>query len=224
MKIIIYGNGAIAKVIFSYIKEKAEVVGFTVDEACINSGVNSFCGMPLISFNNVQKIFKPQEHSMIIAVGFREMNELRHLKHEEAQQKGYSLATFIHESVMIHNEVFVEEGCIILDHVSIHPGSRILRGTFISSNVNIGHDCRIESFNWINSGVSIAGGCHIGYGCFFGVNSSVAHDVNIGKHNFIAANTLINKNTQNGEVYISEAGRLFRLQSKAFLKFARIFN
>jgi sugar O-acyltransferase (sialic acid O-acetyltransferase NeuD family) len=224
VKIVIYGNGAIAKVVFSYINKKTEVAAFTVDDACIASGVNSFCGMPLIPFNSVQKVFDPQKYSIIIAIGFMEMNELRSLKYEEAQHKGYSLATFIHESVIIHDEVFIEEGCIILDHVSIHPGSRILRGTFISSNVNIGHDCMIESFNWINSGVSIAGGCYIGSGCFFGVNSSVAHNLKIGKQNFIAANTLVNKNTRDGDVYISEAGQLFQLSSKSFLKFARIFD
>ncbi len=221
---MIYGNGAIAKVVFSYIRKKTKVVGFTVDDSCIASGVNSFCGMPLIPFNHVQKVFNPQKYSMIICVGFMEMNELRSLKYEEAQSKGYSLASFIHESVIIHDEVVIDEGCIILDHVSIHPGSRISKGTFISSNVNIGHDCTIYSFNWINSGVSIAGGCYIGSGCFFGVNSSVAHNLNIGKQNFIAANTLINKKTRDGEVYISEAGQLFKLSSKSFLKFARIFD
>jgi len=97
--IVIYGNGAIAKVIFSYIKHKNEVVGFTVDDTCIVNGVNSFCGLPLIPFSQVQTVFNPQIYSMIMAVGFIAMNDLRLLKSEEAQCKGYSLASFIHESV-----------------------------------------------------------------------------------------------------------------------------
>jgi hypothetical protein len=53
------------------------------------------------------------------------------------------------------------------------------------------------------------------------VNSSAAHSLRIGARNFIAANTLINKNTEDDQVYLSEPGQLFRLKSKTFLGFSR---
>jgi tetrahydrodipicolinate N-succinyltransferase len=59
-------------------------------------------------------------------------------------------------------------------------------------------------------------------GCFFGVNSSAAQGLRIGARNFIAANTLVNKHTEDDQVYLSEPGQLFRLKSQSFLGFSRL--
>jgi sugar O-acyltransferase (sialic acid O-acetyltransferase NeuD family) len=224
MKTVVYGNGAMAKVLYSYARHSMNICGFTVDDSCIPANSDSFCNLPLVPLSKIQETFDPEECQMIIAVGFLDMNELREKKYLELKSKGYVFSTYIHESVLIHDDVTIAENCIILDHVSIHPGCRIGQGTFITSNVNVGHDCFVGPYNWINAGVSIAGGCHIGQGCFWGVNSSTAENIDIGKHNFIAANTLINKNTKDNEVYLSEPGQLFRLSSKSFLNFIKKKN
>lgn len=212
-----------ARVLFSYARRKIDVCGFTVDD-CIAGNSNTFCALPLVPFSRVQDVFDPKSYKMIIAIGFIDMNDLRQKKHVEGREKGYRFESYVHESVLIHDDVSIEENCIILDHVSIHPGCKIGPGTFISSNVNIGHDNIIGPYNFLTSGVSIGGGCHIGSGCFFGINSSVAHGINVGARNFIAANTLLNKNTRDNEVYLSEPGQLFRLKSKAFLKFSQVLD
>jgi sugar O-acyltransferase (sialic acid O-acetyltransferase NeuD family) len=222
VKTIIYGNGAIAKLLFSYARHSMDIACFTVDDVCIADNADSFLGLPLVPFSHVENQFSPITYNMIMAIGFIEMNELRTRKYFEARQKGYHFTSFVHESFFIHDDVVIEENCMILDHVSIHPGCRIGRGTFISSNVNIGHDCIIGEANWINSGVAIAGGCAIGGGCFFGVNSSAGHGLSIGARNFIAANTFINKHTEEEQVYLSEPGELFKLKSKAFLRFSQV--
>jgi sugar O-acyltransferase (sialic acid O-acetyltransferase NeuD family) len=198
-----------------------EISGFTVDDHCISATASTFCGLPLVPFSSVQKVYDPHIYQILIVVGFAEMNELRDRKYAEAAEKGYSFASYIHPSMHIHDDVLIDPGCIILENVTIHPGSRIGSRTFISSNVSIGHDCIIKSSNWINSGVSMAGNCVICEGCFFGVNSSVADAIHIGARNIIGANTLINKNTGENEVHISEGGQRFPLSSKEFLKFTR---
>jgi len=224
MKTIIYGNGSIAKLLFSYARHSMKIAGFTVDDACIVDKADTYLNLPIIPFSQLEKKFDPASHNMIIAIGFIEMNALRSRKYLEAKKMGYSFTSFVHPSVFMHDDVIIEENCVILDHVSIHPGCRIEAGTFISSNVNIGHDCIVKKSNWINSGVSIAGGCNIGEGCFFGVNSSATQGLHIGAHNFIAANTLINKNTEINQVYLSEPAQLFRLKSDAFLRFSQVLN
>ncbi|OBV40946.1 acetyltransferase [Janthinobacterium psychrotolerans] len=220
MKTIIYGNGSIARLLYSYARHSMDIVGFTVDDSCIDHARPEFLGLPLLAFSQVERHFPPSGHAMLIAVGFTDMNALRARKHVEAEHKGYRFASFVHESVIRHDDATIEDGCIVLDHVSIHPGCRIGRGTFISSNVNLGHDCHIGAYGWINAGISIAGGCHIGEACFFGVNASATHGLRIGARNFIAANTLINRDTLDDQVYLSEPGQLFRLNSDTFLKFA----
>ena len=224
VKIVIYGNGAMARVLHSYARRCMDVSGFTVDDSCIAADASTLCGLPLVPFSRAQEAFDPADCRMIIAMGFIDMNELRERKYVEAREKGYSFTSFVHDSVLIHDDVTIGENCIILDHTSIHPGCRIAQGAFVSGNVNLGHDCTIGSSNWICSGVSIAGGCQIGAGCFLGVNASVAHGVRLGARNFIAANTLVNRSTEDDAVYLSEPGQLFRLNSKSFLRFSRVLG
>jgi len=211
-----------ARVLYSYAKDVFDICGFCVDECCIKNGENTFCNLPLVTFEKVQDFFNPNEYKMISSVGFIEMNELREKRYREAKEKGYSFVSYIDRSVRINDDIEIEDNCIILDFVSIHTGSKIKRGTFISSNVNIGHDCLIEPYNWINSGVSIAGECKVGKGCFWGVNSSLGNGLSIGEKNFVAANTFVAKDTKDNEVYLSEPAQKFKLDSKKFLKFANI--
>lgn len=222
-KLLIYGNGAMARLLYSYVRHTREVCGFTVDDQCMVNQ-DSYCGLMLAPFSQVEAIFNPNDCEIIIAVGFIEMNDLRARKYQEAKAKGYSFSSYVHTSLLKHDGVTIDENCIILDHVSIHPGCTIRCGVFISSNVNLGHDCEIGANSWVNAGVAISGGCTVGECCFFGVNASLGHNVKIGSHNFISANTFIGRNTQDDEAYLSEPGQLFRLKSKALLKFSRIFD
>ncbi|HCY64069.1 MAG TPA: hypothetical protein DHV59_14845 [Oxalobacteraceae bacterium] len=218
--LVIYGNGAMARLLFSFARRRMRVAAFTVDDHCIADGQNVFCGLPLVPFSAIEKHHSPSTCSMIVAVGYAEMNEVRERKYLEAKAKGYRFESYVHESVFMHDGVVIEENSIVLDHVSIHAGSHIGHSTFISSNVNIGHDCRIGHANWINSGVAIAGGCEVGSHGFWGVNACLGQGVRIGQQNFIGANTLISRSTGDGEVYLSEPGMKFKLNSKAFLKFS----
>ena len=223
-KTLIYGNGAMAKVVYAYAKHTHDIAGFTVDDVCIAEGVKEYLGLPLIPFSRVENVFSPNTHQMLIAMGFIDMNALRAKKYHEAKQKGYGFTRYIHPGVMVHDDVNIGENSVILDFVSIHPGCQLGHSTFISSNVNVGHDCIIEDNNWINAGVSIAGGCHIKQGCFFGVNASLVHGVTIGEQNFIAANTVITQSTADEEVFISEPGQRFKLKSRSFLRFANVLG
>lgn len=220
-KLIIYGNGSIARLLLSYISSEYKVCGFTVDDDCIKD--DEFCGLPIVPFSEVDFHFKPQEYKMIIAIGFIEMNDLRYQKYFQAKQLGYNFATYIDSSVKLHDNVQVSENCIILDFVSIHPGTHIGHSTFISSNVNIGHDCIISHTNWINSGVSIAGGVTLSNKCFLGINSSLSHGIKVGEQSFIGGNVLLSNNSEPKEVYISDGTmKLSRLNSYSFLKFSEL--
>jgi sugar O-acyltransferase (sialic acid O-acetyltransferase NeuD family) len=214
---IIYGNGAMARVLHSYARHTMNIVAFTVDDHCIAPNAREFCDLPLLPFSAVSRTFAPAEHSLIVAVGYLEMNALRRRKREEARAMGYASTSYVHPDVMCHDGTAIGEGCIVLDHVSIHPGCRIADGVFISSNVNIGHDCIIGDGSWINAGVAVAGGSRIGSDCFLGINASVGHGITLGDRNYIAANTFIGTDTQADQVYLSEAGQRLKMRSLDFL-------
>jgi sugar O-acyltransferase (sialic acid O-acetyltransferase NeuD family) len=219
MKTVIFGNGAMARVVFSYVRHGMDVAGFTVDDAFCGSA--EFCGRRLVPFSAVAEVFDPAAHVMLTAIGYTDMNMLRAGKYQAALALGYRFTRYAHPSVMAHDGVTLADNTVILDHVSIHCGCHIGCGTFISSNVNVGHDCDIGAFSWINSGVAIAGGCRVGAGSVFGVNAAVADGVTIGQRSFIGAGSLVHRPTADDSVLLGEAGSLLRLRSAAFLQFAR---
>ena len=59
MKIVIYGNGAMARVIYSYVRHGKDVCEVAVDDSCIPDSVSTFCGLPLVPFNRLQDVFDP---------------------------------------------------------------------------------------------------------------------------------------------------------------------
>ena len=216
-KLIIYGNGQIARMFLHFARLEYEVVAFTVDRAVLIDKIIE--GIPVISFEEIESHYPPTEHSLITAVGYLEMNSLRARKYQEGLDKGYSFANYIHSSVVRHSGVLMGENNIILDHVAIHPYTQMGNSIFICSNVSIGHGCKIGDNCWINSGVSIGGETMIGDSSFFGINATIGDNIRIERQCFVGANTLVSRNTCAEEVYISANGERFPLSSQAFLQF-----
>lgn len=216
-KLVILGNGSMAQVLYSYLKDRYQICGFCVDKKCIKD--KFIFNKPVVAIEKIEEYFSCNEYKIANSIGYVEMNDIRKSRYINLKEKGFKFISYIHPSVKIHENVKIEDGCIILDFVSIHPNTTIKEGTFISSNVSIGHDSCIGEFNWINSGVSIAGFVNTGKNCFWGINSCCGNNINIGNYNYIGANTLVNKNTNDNEVFISASGEKFKLSSKKFLSF-----
>lgn len=217
--VVVYGNGAMARVLHAFAAQALPIAGFTVDADCIPAGEPRFCGLPLVPFDEVGRHFPPARFDAIVAVGFAGMNELRRARHEALAAMGYGFARYVHPSVVLHPDVLIEEDCIVYDHVALHPGTRVGRGSFIASNASLGHDCRIGAFGWINGGVALAGGVEVGEQAFFGVNASVADGVRLGARSYVGAGTLVARDTAADSVTIAPAGEAFPVASRSFLKF-----
>ncbi|UZE97558.1 LbetaH domain-containing protein [Alkalimarinus alittae] len=222
-KLIIYGNGHMAKMIYQFVKYDFDVVAFTVDRSCIgveNVEIKNIASLPLIPFDEIEQAFSPKQYYMLTAVGFVGMNNIREQKYLEAKAMGYRFVNYIHSSVIQHSCLTLGENNIILDHASIHPYTVIGNCNFISSNSNIGHGCSIGDNNWINAGVAVAGETRIKSHVFLGVNSSLGHGLLIESKTFVGANTQINRNTEFGNVFLSASGEKHRMASESFLRFS----
>jgi len=219
-KVIIYGNGRIAKIIYQFVKKQFDVVAFTVDNDYIEE--DSIEGLPLVSFEDIEAKYSPDKYKMLIAVGYVQMNDIREQKYLEAKAKGYSFINYIHPSVEMHDNVQIGENNIILDHATIQPYVTMGNSNFVWSNAVVAHGSVVGNTNWITSGVVVSGDATIKSKCFLGVNATIGHNVTIEDENFIGANTLVTKSTKEKEVFISKEGEKFRLDSQRFLQFAGV--
>ena len=216
-KLIIYGNGKMASLFLFFASTEFEVVAFTVDqELMIAPTLES---LPVIPFHEIANRFPPKNHTMITAVGYVEMNQVRRQKHLEAKAMGYRFSSYVHPSVVRHANVEIGANTVVLDHVAIHPYTSLGEGVFVCSNASFGHGCHLEDYCWVNSGVSVGGETTVGRGSFLGINATLADNIHLGEHCYVGANTLVTGNTQANEVLISASAEKFPLDSTAFLRF-----
>jgi sugar O-acyltransferase (sialic acid O-acetyltransferase NeuD family) len=213
---IIFGTGGMARVLYSFVSRKHDVVAFTAHDNFVQP-LEMLYGKPVIQWSKLSDYCYCGE-TIMMAIGYHEMNDIRAKQFDELCRKGWSVGGYVHKKIIHHTDVEMSSTCVIYDNVAIHAGSTIGRNVFISSNVSIGHDCKIGDHAWINSGVTLAGGVEVGERCVLGINSCVAQGVKLGAETFVSANAVVTQNTEAGAVVVAEVGKVIAMDSRRFIR------
>ena len=89
-KCVIFGTTDFGKMLRYYFEKYADVqiVAYTVDKAYLES--DTYDGLPAVAYEEVEKAYPPTEYTMVIALGYKKMNQIRQQKFEDAKRKGYA--------------------------------------------------------------------------------------------------------------------------------------
>lgn len=175
-----------------------DVAGFTVDAQYLDRP--SFCGLPVIAYEEFRKTVRPEDADVFVAVGVAKINTLRAAKVAQLHQDGYRLASFVSSSSPVGRDLAVGPNTMIMDHVLIHPQVRIGADTVIWTASRIALKVRIGEHCWITSAI-MGDSAVIGDYSFLGLNATVAPFVQVGSHNLIGAGAVILQNTKDYAVY-----------------------
>lgn len=110
--------------------------------------------------------------------------------------------TFIHESVMIFNNVEIGQGSIICPGTIITTNCKIGKHTHLNLHTTIGHDNVIGDYFTTAPGVHISGNNNIGDCVYFGTNSATRQKVNICDDVIIGLNGGVVKDIIENGTYI----------------------
>jgi sugar O-acyltransferase (sialic acid O-acetyltransferase NeuD family) len=200
-RVVVFGMGEIAELALFYLRRDTEheVVAFTVDEAYMKA--SSFCGLPVVPFEEVHLRYPPDQFRMFVAVGYSGVNRLRAGKYQEVKERGYSFISYISPHCLIAENVQVGENCFIFEQNNIQPFVRIGNNVTVWSANHIGHHSTIGDHCFIASHVVISGGVTVEPYCFIGVNAAIGDHITIGRDCIIGAGALILKDTRAGGVY-----------------------
>jgi len=211
--IVIFGAGAIAELAHFYFTNDSDhnVAGFTVDSKYRN--IDNLCGLQVIDFEEVEKLYPPDSYMMFVAVSYAKMNRVRTEKVKQSKDKGYRLISYISSQATVLTNLENLENCFILEDNTIQPFVKIGNNVTLWSGNHIGHHSVIEDNTFISSHVVISGGVHVGKNCFMGVNSTTFDHVSIADHTLVAANALINKDTEKYGVYVGSPAKKIKAQS-----------
>ena len=211
--VVIFGMGQIAEVIHYYLTQEANrnVVAFTVDEQFRSAG--HLFGLPVVDFAQVEQSHPPETHEMFVAMSYKKVNRLRQAKVEEAEAKGYTLASHVSPRATVWSGFEANPNTIIMENNVIQPFARVGRNVVVWSGNHIGHHATVEDHCFIASHVVVSGSVTIGEGSFVGVNSTIRDNVKVGKHNVLGAGTLILANTPDDGVFMGEATAMSKVPS-----------
>lgn len=213
--LIIFGIGEYAKLAHFYFASDGihQVVAFTVDEAFIAG--DSFCGCPVLPFEQIAASFGPSNSAMFIAIGYQRINAVRAEKYSAAKAMGYQLASYVHPTAFVSQGVQVGDNSLIGELSLVKPFVRLGSNLQIGGQVNVGHDSIIHDHCYLATRSVMCGGVEIGESCFVGANATIRDHVKVGEHCVIGAGAVILSDCDPGGIYRVEATPRLRLSSRA---------
>ncbi len=200
-KLVVFGSGDIAQLAHYYFTNDSEyeIVAFTVDADYIDAEI--FCGLPVVAFEELEKIYPPKDYALFIALSYAKMNLIRRQKFDEAIDKGYELVSYISSHATVLNDGKIGKNCFILEDNTIQPFVTIKDNVTLWSGNHIGHHSTIESHCFLASQIVVSGGVTIGEQCFIGVNATLRDHIKVGDRSILGAGTLLLSNSEPESVY-----------------------
>lgn len=194
-KVIIFGIGDSAELAKFYLetdekyKGKYKIIAFTIDKAFKVS--DNFLGLPLVEFENLEKIYPPDEYVLFNTLGYAQMNELREKKYLEGKKKGYKYINYVSSKSITYfseNEIgennFIEEGVIIQPFVTIGNNNVIRYGTSIGHHTSISDNC------FLAPKVAVAGRVKIQKNCFLGIGSTLKNHIVLNEKGLVGGGNI----------------------------------
>ena len=95
-KILIFGLQDFASLAHFYLKHDSEheVIAFSVTQEYL-PGNRSFEGLPVVPFEEVERIYLPSDHAFFAPMSHRRMNTVRKSIYDQVKAKGYTLISYV---------------------------------------------------------------------------------------------------------------------------------
>lgn len=200
-KVVIFGVLDTAELAHYYLSTDSEyeVVAFTVNSEFLKE--NTFKGLPVVPFEELEKIYPPSEYLFFAPMTGVKMNNLRKKIYLEGKSKGYEYISYVSsKSTSFNNEI--GENCFILENNTLQPFTKIGNNVVLWSGNHIGHHGIIEDHVFFTSHVVLSGHCHVKERAWFGVNSTIRDGLTIGEGCLIGMGSLVTKSTDDDGLYI----------------------
>jgi sugar O-acyltransferase (sialic acid O-acetyltransferase NeuD family) len=208
--VIIIGDGETAELAYEYFTHDSphEVVAFSVEREYAKK--DELFGLPVVLFEEVEKLFPPTEYSAFAAISYTKLNRVRTRLYQETKLKGYELVSYVSSKAFVWHNVEIGENCFILENNVIQYAVRLGNNVVMWSGNHVGHQTVVRDNVFVSSHVVISGYCEIGQNCFLGVNSCIANNVTIAQDCLIGMGAVINKDTEARKVYVGNPSRVIK--------------
>jgi len=117
--LVIFGGGTFSSLFAHCLAHdrRRTVAAFTVDAAYVRHETHE--GLPLVAFATLRHRFAPEAYDMFVAVGFSQMNALRHARCDQAMAMGYRLGSFVSSRASVWPDMPVGRNVIIFEQAAL---------------------------------------------------------------------------------------------------------
>lgn len=212
METIIVGAGTFAQVASIYFEEYSnlKVSKFAVNETSLVD--NDGSGKDLITIEELLKL-EPSKFNIFIAVGYREMNQVREKLFKQFINADFNLISFVHPDVKIWGNTKIGKNCFIFEDNTLQPFTQIGDNSILWSGNHVGHHSVIGENCFISSHVVISGSCDVGRNSFLGVNATIHDGISLGEFSLIGAGAIISRNTPPRSIFSPKPTQIHPKQS-----------
>ena len=201
-RVIIFGLQDFASLAHFYLRHDTEheVVAFSVTREYLPEE-KLFDGLPVVPFEDVERIYSPSEFHFFAPMSHRMMNMLRKAIYDQIKAKGYELISYVSSKATVFPGAVIGDNCFILEDNTIQPFTPIGDNVVMWSGNHIGHHGIIRDHVFFTSHVVLSGHCIVEPFCFLGVNSTTRDGLHIAEGTLVAMSACVTKDTEPWGVY-----------------------
>ncbi|MEW5748722.1 MAG: acetyltransferase [Candidatus Thermoplasmatota archaeon] len=206
-QIIIVGAGEFAQIAYEYFTHDSqyEVVAFSVERDFLKE--KDLLGLPVVPFEELDKIFSPSKYSVYVAVTYTQLNRVRTRLYNEVKKKGFRLVSYVSSKAFVWHNVEIGENSFIFENNVLQHKVKIGNNVVLWSGNHVGHRTYIRDNCYVSSHCVISGYCDIGENCFLGVNSTYNDRIKIAKDCIVGSGAVVIRDTEPGKVCVGNPAR-----------------
>tara|TARA_B100000795_G_scaffold269977_1_gene261558 strand:+ start:21693 stop:22349 length:657 start_codon:yes stop_codon:yes gene_type:complete len=201
-KILIFGSGCHAKVVFSEIVKlkKYTILGFVDDYSPKGKIIIKYDNKNFLNLGKIKDITNNKDLCGIIGVGSSVLRKKIFME-IKTKFKNFKYEAIISKDSIIDKNVKIGDGTIIISNSIINTGSVIGRHCLINTTNSIDHDNYFKDFAGTGPGVVTGGKVTIGKMSYLGIGSIIKNTVKVGDNTFIGGASFVNKNCEHDSLY-----------------------
>ncbi|MBS4034544.1 MAG: acetyltransferase [Ignavibacterium sp.] len=210
-KIVVIGGGGHAMDVISTIRKNNgyEIIGYT---DLFDKG--KLLGVNYLGTDDILEDILKEYKNCNAAIGFGniEISNRRQLIFDKLKKMGFNLPPIISSNAIINEEVFIDEGSIVMDGAIINVYSKIGKCAIINFGAIIGHNSIIGDFVHVSGGAIIAGGVDVGANCVVGIGARIIQGKKIVSDCLLGAGSVTIKDILKPGTYFGVPSRRMNIE------------
>jgi sugar O-acyltransferase (sialic acid O-acetyltransferase NeuD family) len=200
--VVIFGIGNFARTACVYLTQDSpyNVAAFTAHQQFIREP--RLLGRPVVPFESLERDFPPEKYTMLVAVGYSQVNRTRARICAACKKKGYRLISYVNSRAAQWGSVEIGENCFILENTVLQPFVRIGNDVILWSGTIVCHDTVVGDHCFAAAHVTISGGVQVGPYCFLGAGATIRDGLTIPAGCVIGAGAVVVKEPREQGIYL----------------------